>query len=89
MDSYYSFYCSAESSSNPGGNYDASGGTNDRPNRPGFAQMEAPLKKSKLSVWGNHNYQFNFRQQGESLYQTSILFAEATNIDDIPLPIRC
>jgi hypothetical protein len=51
--------------------------------------METALKKSKLRVWGNHNYQFNFRTQGESLYQTSILFAEATNADEIPLPIRC
>ena len=88
MYSYYN-YCSGEQAGNPGGNIEGPGGTNDRPNRPGFGQIEAPLKKSKLRVWGNHNYNFDFRTQGESLYQTSILFAEATNRDEIPLPIRC
>ena len=33
-----------------------------------------PLKKNKnLRIWGEFNYDFKFRTQGESLYQTSNL----------------
>lgn len=30
-------------------------------------------------IWGVFDYNFKFRTQGESLYQTSILYAEAAN----------
>ena len=59
MNSYFS-YCNGEQPE-----YEGTGGISDQPSRPGLGQ---PPKKSKLRVWGSHNYNFDFRTQGESLY---------------------
>lgn len=49
-------------------------------------------KQSNIRIWGDYNYVFRFNTQGESLYQTSILYADAestTSTQRLPIPIRC
>jgi len=62
MQTYYSLYCNGEDQ------FEGSGGTYDRPNRPGFSQTGEALKDNKIRIFGTHNYEFDFRTQGESLY---------------------
>ena len=50
-------------------------------------------KEEKTKTWGDHTFNFSFRTHGESMYQTSVLYAEAkTNQDGenaLPIPILC
>ncbi|CDW77286.1 UNKNOWN [Stylonychia lemnae] len=40
-------------------------------------------------IWGDYNYDFSFNTQGESLYQTSIVYANAEGSPGLPIPIKC
>ncbi len=42
-----------------------------------------------MKIWGDYNFSFRFFTQGESLYQTSILYAKAETGTGFPIPVRC
>jgi len=48
-------------------------------------------KEEKTKTWGDHTFNFSLRTHGESMYQTSVLYAEATSKEEnaLPIPISC
>lgn len=47
------------------------------------------VEKEKPKTWGDHTFNFSLRTHGESMYQTSVLYAEATCENGLPIPIVC
>jgi hypothetical protein len=53
-------------------------------------EAKKPDSQSKVKIWGDFNYNFRFHTQGESLYQTSILYAKAEGRTmGIQVPLLC